>query len=111
VPLGIIESLVEGVIVVRSLHPHQVYDAGTLLTLENRHSLGLVEDVIGPVSQPFYTVRLDKSVNPTAAGIFKGSSVFVASSMSVIAQPDRSKGCDASNVDDEEIAFVIRGEK
>ncbi|KAH7826078.1 putative H/ACA ribonucleoprotein complex non-core subunit [Monocercomonoides exilis] len=107
--IGQVESVVEGIAVVKADTSKHILDAGSLLCLSTRRSIGFIEDVFGPVVQPFYTIRLSNELlSLPEITIRKGTPIFAASDMEIIAQPDRSKGSDASNVDDEEIADYER---
>jgi len=67
---GQIMSVIEGTIVVRACSGSRALDEGSILVLENRSVLGIVEDIFGPVQAPLYALRctskLSDDVKPQA---------------------------------------------
>ncbi|KAA6379887.1 MAG: putative H/ACA ribonucleoprotein complex non-core subunit NAF1 [Streblomastix strix] len=97
-------QIVENVLVVNAEKGLPILDIGSLLVLEDRTKLGFIEDVFGPIFQPYYTIRFE-SLDLIQKLITKeNQNIFVAKNYEIAAIPVRTKGSDASNNDDEEIA-------
>jgi len=58
--VGQIHAVVDGLIVVRGDAGKKVLDLQSVLCLEDKHTLGVVVDVFGPVSDPHYLVHSPK---------------------------------------------------
>ncbi|KAK1640718.1 Gar1/Naf1 RNA binding region-domain-containing protein, partial [Colletotrichum phormii] len=107
--LGLVEQIVENIMVVRAFTPgeYQVLDTGSVLCTEDRKVFGVVWETIGKVLQPLYTVMLASAEEITVAGLAVGAKVYYppAHAKFVFTQPLKNlKGSDASNIHDEEIA-------
>lgn len=64
---------------VESIPNHPAYDIDTMLFLnEGKDILGLVHDVIGPVSCPIYVIRFNSAEDIKKQNICKGLPVFSA---------------------------------
>eukprot|EP00887_Chlorella_sp_A99_P002322 scaffold10.g2322.t1 len=56
-PAGAVQSILEGVIVVRAAPGSRPLDEGSVLVNSERQPVGCVEDVFGPVISPLYALR------------------------------------------------------
>jgi len=103
-PLGNVRSVVDGLAVVEGIHPGAAptLDEGSVLCESSRGFLGSIFETFGPVSNPFYTFRVH---NEDKERITQGTEVFYVKEESgvVVAEGLTSRGCDASNIYDEEI--------
>ncbi|KAK6331544.1 hypothetical protein TWF730_004618 [Orbilia blumenaviensis] len=108
VPLGIIDSVVDDLILVKASvsGEYQVLNERSVLCFEDRSLLGWVQETFGRVEQPFYTVRLKdaeevKQLNATAG---RKVSYIPSHSTFLFTKSIRAvKGSDASNFFDEEV--------
>ena len=99
---GTVKKIFGNQVTVESLPMSPVLDLSTPIFLEGHpESFGVVEDVFGPVSKPFYLVRISDQVDKS---ILSGCSVFCASQLSSFVVPEKiyTKGSDASGLWDEE---------
>ncbi|KAK2945430.1 putative H/ACA ribonucleoprotein complex non-core subunit NAF1 [Blattamonas nauphoetae] len=104
VSIGSIESLVDSVVVIKNQNSSTLIDIDSIITFSDKTVLGAVEDVFGPVSQSFYSVRISSSDATLKEKASIGTEMFAVERLLKIARPERSKGSDASNIFDEEIA-------
>lgn len=115
--IGKVHSIVDNVILVAQTEeptdgePTQprkfdVLDSGSLLTLENGHVLGLVYETFGSVKEPFYSIRLPSADMIDREAVVPNIPVYYlpTSSTYVLARAIHTKGSDASNIWDEEVA-------
>jgi len=103
--VGVIESIVEDQVVVTStVSRDQALDLDSVLCLEGRTPLGRVFDVLGPVTKPFYSVIIPPTINRET--LVPKSPVYYVPDYATFVDPKQiySKGYDASNQDDEEVA-------
>jgi rRNA processing protein Gar1 len=108
-PFGSVMQVMSDRIVVQSLPNARVLDEESLLCLASRRVLGAVFEVFGPVVRPMYVV-LFSSADELAAYVGE-TSVKVGDAVSsadrnakfVEMQSAMQRGCDASNVFDEEV--------
>jgi rRNA processing protein Gar1 len=56
----------EHTLVIKSVKTTAPLDEGSLLCLENRHPIGRVNEIFGPLSQPFYVVRGIITASPSS---------------------------------------------
>jgi H/ACA ribonucleoprotein complex non-core subunit NAF1 len=54
---GTVLSIIEGTVVVRAAPGSRALNEGSILVLEDRSILGVVEDIFGPVQAPLYALR------------------------------------------------------
>jgi len=106
--LGTIESVVGLMILVRASTSgeYQVLNEGSLLTTEGRSVLGYVQDILGRVEEPLYTVRFNNEAELTDLGVQEGKKVFYIPQHSTFVFTKALKaikGSDASNIYDEEV--------
>lgn len=94
-------------VIVEGLEKHDPLDEGSILWMtESRTPLGFIDEVFGPVRNPYYVVRYD-SEDEVPRGIHEGALVsFVPQFSSLVLHKKDiyQKGYDASGVNDEEDA-------
>jgi H/ACA ribonucleoprotein complex non-core subunit NAF1 len=108
--IGIVSSIVNNMIVVQSNRNSKPLDEDTILFTSDRHTIGKVYETFGPVCQPYYSVRVNLSENPSCACKYElNTSVFyVPNSQELtkyifnIEQLKTYKGSDASWSNDNE---------
>merc|ERR1711916_229615 len=100
-PLGTTQSCVRNLIVVRAVGGGRPLDLDVVVCTESRTVVGIIEEVMGPTSQPFYSIRKVKGLDQVPD---KDSTLYYVADGATFAQPSTSKGCDASNMFDEEVA-------
>ena len=90
---GQIMSVIEGTIVVRASSGSRALDEGSILVLEDRTVLGVIEDIFGPVQAPLYALRCSSQVNDNVKPQAK---VFSVDRLAQFVLPDqlRVKGYD-----------------
>ena len=111
--LGHVHSIVDNVVLVEqdksaqeSESVYDVLDSESLLCMEDGRVLGLVYETFGSVLQPMYTVRFRSNTDIDHEMVAIGRSVYFLPSNStyVLTRSIRTKGSDASNMWDEEVA-------
>eukprot|EP00347_Sterkiella_histriomuscorum_P019565 403341149 len=117
---GIVKKFIEdgqsNVILIQPLNPNQIYDLDNIVCFKNKQVVGFVLDLVGHINQPLYTVRVypqfieklhSQNIEPKNQ-LIDAKIYLVAKSLKVInAQLPvilSKKGCDASNIYDEELA-------
>lgn len=95
--VGSIEARIDEQVVVKGLENGRAVVDGTVLCLANREPLGRVWEIFGPVRHPHYIVRTTLEA-PIGEFIFAPQPMFVDANY-----VSTARGCDASNVHDEEI--------
>lgn len=102
-PAGWLSTVVESFLVIESFEAEPVLDVGSLIVFEDRNPVGRVFDVLGPVRQPCYSIR----VRPTDEKFKEcvGKSVFYVVEYSRFVDTNNAymKGSDASWYNDEEV--------
>ncbi|CAG8550227.1 12318_t:CDS:2 [Dentiscutata heterogama] len=106
--IGTILHIVENYVVIKSINSgeNQVLDSDTVLLLEGPEVFGTIFETIGPVSQPLYVVRFNNENEFNKEKTVEGANVYAADGYIHYAFPDQIrqfKGCDASNINDEEV--------
>ncbi|CAG8629981.1 9052_t:CDS:2 [Dentiscutata erythropus] len=106
--IGTILHIVENYVVIKSINSgeNQVLDSDTVLLLEGPEVFGTIFETIGPVSQPLYVVRFNNENEFNKEKTVEGASVYAADGYIHYVFPDQIrqfKGCDASNINDEEV--------
>nr|CAG8577422.1 11472_t:CDS:10 [Entrophospora candida] len=106
--IGQILHIVENYIVIDSelSGELQVLDSDSILVLENREILGQIFETIGPVAKPKYVVKFNNESEINKEKIKINTDIFCVKDFAkyVFTQPLRQlKGCDASNLYDEEV--------
>ena len=106
--IGMVESIVDDLVVVRALPGTAALDLDSILFLEKgRRTLGKVFDVIGRVSEPNYCVRFNSAEHVRERLVEVGAEVFCApktehAAFVFVEQLRRMKGSDASWKNDKE---------
>jgi len=105
--LGHVENIVENYVLVKGTlsGETQVLESGSVLCLENRKVVGTVDDLVGRVEEPRYSVAFTNGAEVVEYGVTHGTKIFyvVDHASYVFTQPLRNmKGYDTSNVNDEE---------
>ncbi|KAG9949542.1 NAF1-domain-containing protein, partial [Aureobasidium melanogenum] len=108
-PLGTVQHVVDTLILIKAFTSgeYQVLESGSVLCLENREVIGAVQDTIGRVEEPLYSVAFTKPSDISDLNIAADTKIFYVDSHStyVFTQPLKNmKGTDASNLHDEEVA-------
>ncbi|KAL4403137.1 pseudouridine synthesis protein [Malassezia pachydermatis] len=114
-PIGRIHSIVDNVVLVAqvdtsnsvpSARSYDVLDSESLLCFEDGEVLGLIYETFGSVQAPMYTVRFRAAVDIDHDMVHIGKTVYFlpSSSTYVLTRQIRTKGSDASNMWDEEVA-------
>lgn len=99
--VGKIFAIVENQIIIQSCNNFAILDLDNLLILEDRRVLGKVFDTFGPIEAPFYSVIKKEGMAVSIGdGVFTISDAFSAVKT---AELRKEKGCDASNMYDEEV--------
>ncbi|KAJ8568937.1 hypothetical protein K7X08_032674 [Anisodus acutangulus] len=106
-PVGIVTSIIGAQVVVEAVEKHNPLNDGSILWItESRSPLGIVDEIFGPVKNPYYIVRYnsDQEVPP---GIQPGTLISFVPEFSNHILNDKSlykKGYDASGENDEEVS-------
>ncbi|EPS60855.1 hypothetical protein M569_13946, partial [Genlisea aurea] len=108
VPVGRILSIVGSKVVVEGAEKHNPLNEGSILWIdETRSALGVVDEIFGPVKNPYYVVRYN-SEDEVPRGIEQGATVvsFVEEFASHVLNDKNlyRKGYDASGDNDEELS-------
>lgn len=111
--IGHVHSIVDNVVLIEqdkyaqeSDAVYDVLDSESLLCMEDGRVLGLVYETFGSVLKPMYTVRFRSNTDIDHEMVAIGRSVYFLPSNStyVLTRSIRTKGSDASNMWDEEVA-------
>ncbi|KAK7257466.1 hypothetical protein RIF29_31467 [Crotalaria pallida] len=106
-PVGVVMSVLGAQVIVEGIEKHEPLSEGSILWMtESRKPLGLVDEIFGPVKNPYYVVRFN-SENEVPEGIQAGALVsFVPEFVDyVLKNKDLyKKGYDASGANDEELS-------
>ncbi|CAN0897692.1 H/ACA ribonucleoprotein complex non-core subunit NAF1 [Linum grandiflorum] len=109
-PVGLVSSVLGTQVIVEGVEKHNPLNEGSIIWLtEKRSPLGLVDEIFGPVKNPFYIVRFN-SESEVPEGLSEGTLVsfvpefagFVLSNQNLY-----KKGYDASGENDEELSEEI----
>ncbi|PNX71825.1 H/ACA ribonucleoprotein complex non-core subunit NAF1 [Trifolium pratense] len=110
-PVGVVMSTLGAQVIVEGVEKHEPLNEGSILWLtESRKPLGLVDEIFGPVKNPYYIVRYN-SESEVPAGIQGGTTLVSC----VPEYADRvlnnkdlyRKGYDASGANDEELSDEV----
>ncbi|KAI9765158.1 MAG: hypothetical protein M1840_007751 [Geoglossum simile] len=106
--LGEVDKIVDSFVLVKAnvSGEYQVLDSGSLLCSKDRRVIGVVDETLGRVQQPLYSIAFNSASEITEEGIVVGMKIFYVEQHSsyVFTQPLKGmKGSDASNLHDEEI--------
>ncbi|XP_043719325.1 H/ACA ribonucleoprotein complex non-core subunit NAF1-like isoform X2 [Telopea speciosissima] len=106
-PVGVISSIMGTKVIVEGLEKHNPLNEGSILWItETRLPLGLVDEIFGPVKNPYYVVRYN-SDKEVPAGIRNDTPVsFVEDFANLVLNNNNlyKKGYDASGENDEEVS-------
>ncbi|KAK2989221.1 hypothetical protein RJ640_024464 [Escallonia rubra] len=106
-PVGAVLSILGSQVIVEGLEKHIPLNEGSILWItETRSPLGLVDEIFGPIKNPYYVVRYN-SDSEVPAGIQQGTLVsFVPEFVDQILNNSNlyKKGYDASGENDEELS-------
>ncbi|WOL17751.1 H/ACA ribonucleoprotein complex non-core subunit NAF1 [Canna indica] len=108
-PVGVISSVLGNRVIVEGSMNHKPLDEGSIIWItETRTPLGIVDEIFGPVKNPYYVVR-HNSEKDVPIGISSGTAVsFVMDFANYVLDKDlRKKGYDASGEHDEEISNEV----
>ncbi|XP_073122252.1 uncharacterized protein [Henckelia pumila] len=105
--VGIILSIIGAQVIVEGIEKHDPLDEGSILWItESRSPLGIIDEIFGPVKNPYYVVRFN-SEREIPPNIQQGTSISFVSEFANHVLHDKSlyqKGYDASGENDEELS-------
>ncbi|KAK9399088.1 H/ACA ribonucleoprotein complex non-core subunit NAF1 [Crotalus adamanteus] len=107
-PFGKVSSIIEHLVIIESEKGLPPVNENTVLFKEDRHSLGKIFEIFGPVSHPFYVVQFNSPEHIQSKDIKIKDAVCFAPAMESFTQyifPEKlkqEKGSDASWKNDEE---------
>ncbi|OMP05852.1 H/ACA ribonucleoprotein complex, subunit Gar1/Naf1 [Corchorus olitorius] len=106
-PVGVVLSIIGTKVIVEGREKHNPLNEGSILWITiDRSPLGLVDEIFGPVTNPYYVVRYDSEIE-VPAGIQEGTSIsFVPEFANHVLNDSNlyKKGYDASGENDEELS-------
>ncbi|KAM1324239.1 hypothetical protein TB2_045404 [Malus domestica] len=106
-PVGVVLSVLGTQVIVEGVKKHNPLNEGSILWItESRSPLGLIDEIFGPVIQPYYVVRYN-SESEIPSGIQAGTLISFVPEFAdhVLNNKDvYKKGYDASGANDEEIS-------
>eukprot|EP00873_Tetraselmis_striata_P006755 jgi/Tetstr1/427019/TSEL_017224.t1 len=107
-PAGTVTAMLEGQIVVQAPPDTKPLDEGSVLVLPDRTPVGRIEEIFGPVQQPFYILRYAGTSPEPPPGLKVGAELSAAVTHSTHVMPEKLyvKGYDNSGRDDEETEQV-----
>ncbi|XP_050206183.1 uncharacterized protein LOC126655882 [Mercurialis annua] len=104
-PVGVILSIMSSQVIVEAVEKHNPLNEGSILWItEQRCPLGLVDEIFGPVQNPYYIVRYN-SESEVPSDIGQGTSVSFVPEFANHVLSEKNiykKGYDASGENDEE---------
>ncbi|XVF66883.1 hypothetical protein PTKIN_Ptkin10aG0074100 [Pterospermum kingtungense] len=107
VPVGVVSSMIGTKVIVEGREQHNPLNEGSILWITiDRSPLGLVDEIFGPVRNPYYVVRYN-SESEVSAGINEGTSISFVPEFANHIISDKNlykKGYDASGENDEELS-------
>ncbi|XVF59766.1 hypothetical protein PTKIN_Ptkin07bG0302400 [Pterospermum kingtungense] len=107
VPVGVVLSMIGTKVIVEGREQHNPLNEGSILWITiDRSPLGLVDEIFGPVRNPYYVVRYN-SESEVPAGIDEGTLISFVPEFANHILNDKNlykKGYDASGENDEELA-------
>ncbi|KAH7576877.1 hypothetical protein JRO89_XS01G0169300 [Xanthoceras sorbifolium] len=105
-PVGVVLSVLGAQVIVEGVEKHNPLNEGSILWItESRSPLGLIDEIFGPVKNPYYVVRYN-SDGEVPAGIHVGTSISFVQEFADHVLNDKNlykKGYDASGENDEEV--------
>ncbi|KAK8507391.1 hypothetical protein V6N13_141411 [Hibiscus sabdariffa] len=106
-PVGVILSMIGTKVIVEGREQHNPLNEGSVLWISmNRSPLGFVDEIFGPVKNPYYIVRYNTE-SDVPAGIHEGTSISFVPEFANHVLNDKNlhkKGYDASGENDEELS-------
>ncbi|KAJ7948267.1 H/ACA ribonucleoprotein complex non-core subunit NAF1 [Quillaja saponaria] len=106
-PVGVVLSVVGAQVIVEGVEKHNPLNEGSILWItESRSPLGLVDEIFGPVKNPYYIVRYN-SETEVPAGVCGGTLISFVPEFAhhvLNAKDLYKKGYDASGENDEELS-------
>ncbi|KAJ1410713.1 Translation protein, beta-barrel domain superfamily [Sesbania bispinosa] len=106
-PVGVVMSILDAQVIVEGVEKHDPLNEGSILWMtENRTPLGLIDEIFGPVKNPYYIVRYN-SEKEVPEGIRVGTLISFVPEFAnhVLNNKDlHKKGYDTSGVNDEEVS-------
>ncbi|RAL42906.1 hypothetical protein DM860_009413 [Cuscuta australis] len=106
-PVGSISSILGAQVIVEGMEKHNPLNEGSILWItETRTPLGIVDEIFGPVKNPYYIVRYN-SEDEVPDGIQQGTLVSFVQEFAHHVLNDKNiykKGYDASGENDEELS-------
>ncbi|GMI85315.1 hypothetical protein HRI_002200800 [Hibiscus trionum] len=106
-PVGVILSMIGTKVIVEGREQHNPLNEGSVLWITmNKSPLGFVDEIFGPVKNPYYIVRYNTE-SDVPAGIHEGTSISFVPDFANHILNDKSlhkKGYDASGENDEELS-------
>ncbi|CAL1374075.1 unnamed protein product [Linum trigynum] len=109
-PVGLISSVLGTQVIVEGIEKHNPLNEGSILWLtEKRSPLGLIDEIFGPVKNPFYAVRFN-SESEAPEGISEGALISFVPEFAGFVLSDQNlykKGYDASGENDEELSDEV----
>ncbi|CAK9184840.1 unnamed protein product, partial [Ilex paraguariensis] len=105
-PVGVVLSIMGAQVIVEGMEKHDPLNEGSILWItESRSPLGLVDEIFGPVKNPYYMIRYN-SDSEVPAGIQQGTLISFVPEFANHVLNDLNlykKGYDASGENDEEV--------
>ncbi|KAL7102329.1 hypothetical protein ACP275_08G113400 [Erythranthe tilingii] len=106
-PVGIILSVIGAQVIVEGVEKHNPLNEGSILWItESRSPLGIVDEIFGPVKNPYYIVRYNEE-SEVPNGIQQGTCISFVPEFAKHVLNEKSlyqKGYDASGENDEELS-------
>ncbi|GMG98611.1 hypothetical protein Nepgr_000451 [Nepenthes gracilis] len=109
-PVGTVSSIIGAQVIVEGLEKHNPLNEGSILWMtESRLPLGIVDEIFGPVKNPYYVVRYN-SESEVPCELQQGTSISFVSEFVDHVLNDKNlyqKGYDASGKNDEELSDEV----
>ncbi|KAF3646344.1 putative H/ACA ribonucleoprotein complex non-core subunit NAF1-like isoform X2 [Capsicum annuum] len=106
-PVGVVSSIIGAQVVVEGVEKHTPLNDDSILWItESRSPLGIVDEIFGPVRNPYYIVRYNSN-HEVPPGVHPGTLISFVPEFSNHILNDNSlykKGYDASGENDEEVS-------
>ncbi|KAF8039581.1 hypothetical protein BT93_B1944 [Corymbia citriodora subsp. variegata] len=109
-PVGVVLSILGAQVIVEGVEKHNPLNEGSILWItETRTPLGLVDEIFGPVKNPYYMVRYNSEAE-VPAGIHQGTLISSIPEFASYVLNEKNlykKGYDASGENDEELSEEV----
>ncbi|XP_030458684.1 H/ACA ribonucleoprotein complex non-core subunit NAF1-like [Syzygium oleosum] len=106
-PVGVVLSMLGAQVIVEGVEKHSPLNEGSILWItETRTPLGLVDEIFGPVKNPYYIVRYNSEAE-VPVGIHQGTLISSIPEFASYVLNEKylyKKGYDASGENDEEVS-------